>query len=104
MNFFPEAVFYFLHSIHNFLLINSLHSDEGFVEPPAKKAKLGATPPDVAASEASVPKAAPAAQISTASSLSRGKDAPSSAAIRTPPSVSSSLLQHELLECVFCFE
>ncbi|KAK1653482.1 hypothetical protein QYE76_071287 [Lolium multiflorum] len=60
--------------------------EEGFVEPPAKKAKPGATPPNVAASEASVPRAAPAAQISTASSLSKGKDAPSTAATRTPPS------------------
>ncbi|KAK1666644.1 hypothetical protein QYE76_054803 [Lolium multiflorum] len=60
--------------------------DEGFVEPPAKKAKPGAAPPDVAASEASVPKAAPTAQISTASSLSKGKDAPSTAATKTPPS------------------
>ncbi|KAK1679667.1 hypothetical protein QYE76_040515 [Lolium multiflorum] len=60
--------------------------DEGFVEPPAKKAKSGAAPPDVAASEASVPKAAPTAQVSTASSLSKGKDAPSTAAATTPPS------------------
>ncbi|KAK1678560.1 hypothetical protein QYE76_039408 [Lolium multiflorum] len=36
--------------------------DEGFIEPPSKKAKSGATPLDVAASEASAPKAAPAAQ------------------------------------------
>ncbi|KAK1692755.1 hypothetical protein QYE76_009452 [Lolium multiflorum] len=61
-------------------------ADEDFVEPPAKKAKYGAAPPDVAASEASVPKAAPAAQVSTASSLSKGKDAPSTAVARTPPS------------------
>ncbi|KAK1632398.1 hypothetical protein QYE76_006713 [Lolium multiflorum] len=60
--------------------------DEGFVEPPAKKAKSGAAPPDVAASEALVPKAAPAAQVSIASSLSKGKDAPSTATARTPPS------------------
>ncbi|KAK1604071.1 hypothetical protein QYE76_027744 [Lolium multiflorum] len=60
--------------------------DEGFVEPPAKKAKSGAAPPDVAASEASVPKAAPAAQVSTASSLCKGKGAPSTATARTPPS------------------
>ncbi|KAK1605403.1 hypothetical protein QYE76_029076 [Lolium multiflorum] len=60
--------------------------DEGFVDPPAKKAKFGAAPPDVAASEASVPKAAPATQVSTASSLSKEKDAPSTAAARTTPS------------------
>ncbi|KAK1647951.1 hypothetical protein QYE76_065756 [Lolium multiflorum] len=45
--------------------------DEGFVEPPSKKAKSGAAPPDVAASEASSPKTVPAAQVSTASSLSK---------------------------------
>ncbi|KAK1608990.1 hypothetical protein QYE76_032663 [Lolium multiflorum] len=58
--------------------------DEGFTEPPSKKAKSGAAPPVVAASEASAPKAAPAAQASTASSLSKGKDVP--AATTTPPS------------------
>ncbi|KAK1616539.1 hypothetical protein QYE76_022056 [Lolium multiflorum] len=61
--------------------------DEGFVEPPSKKAKSGAAPPDVAASEASAPKTVPAAQVSTASSLSKGKDVPSTAAAVTPPSV-----------------
>ncbi|KAK1669863.1 hypothetical protein QYE76_058022 [Lolium multiflorum] len=60
--------------------------DEGFIEPPCKKAKSGAAPLDVAASEASAPTAAPAAQVSTASSLSRGKDIPSIAAATTPPS------------------
>ncbi|KAK1602838.1 hypothetical protein QYE76_017011 [Lolium multiflorum] len=60
--------------------------DEGFVEPPPKKAKSGAAPLDVAASEASAPKAAPAAQVSTASSHSKGKDVPSTAAATTPPS------------------
>ncbi|KAK1632900.1 hypothetical protein QYE76_007215 [Lolium multiflorum] len=60
--------------------------DEGFIEPPSKKAKSGAAPPDVAASEASAPKAAPAAQVSTASSLSKGKDVPSTTAAVTPPS------------------
>ncbi|KAK1683298.1 hypothetical protein QYE76_044146 [Lolium multiflorum] len=58
--------------------------DEGFIEPPSKKAKSGAAPPVVTASKASAPKAAPAAQASTASSLSKGKDAP--AATTTPPS------------------
>ncbi|KAK1645758.1 hypothetical protein QYE76_063563 [Lolium multiflorum] len=58
--------------------------DEGFIEPPSKKAKPDAAPPAAAASEASAPQAAPAAQASTASSLSKGKDAP--AAAMTPPS------------------
>ncbi|KAK1628217.1 hypothetical protein QYE76_002532 [Lolium multiflorum] len=60
--------------------------DEGFIEPPSKKAKSGAAPPDVAASEASAPKTVPVAQVSTASSLSKGKDVPSTAATVTPPS------------------
>ncbi|KAK1648707.1 hypothetical protein QYE76_066512 [Lolium multiflorum] len=59
--------------------------EEGFVEPPSKKAKSGAAPPDVAASEASAPKAVPA-QVSTTSSLSKGKEVPSTAAAATPPS------------------
>ncbi|KAK1615188.1 hypothetical protein QYE76_020705 [Lolium multiflorum] len=58
--------------------------DEGFVEPPSKKAKSDAAPPAAAASEASAPQAAPAAQASTASSLSKGKDVPT--ATMTPPS------------------
>ncbi|KAK1649373.1 hypothetical protein QYE76_067178 [Lolium multiflorum] len=56
------------------------------VEPPSKKTKSGAAPPDVAASEASAPKAVPAGQVSTASSLSKGKEVPSTAAATTPPS------------------
>ncbi|KAK1647043.1 hypothetical protein QYE76_064848 [Lolium multiflorum] len=60
--------------------------DEGVIEPPSKKAKSGAAPPDVAASEASAPKATPTAQASTASSLSKGKDVPSAATAVTPPS------------------
>ncbi|KAK1663335.1 hypothetical protein QYE76_051494 [Lolium multiflorum] len=55
---------------------NLFDIDEGFTEPPSKKAKSSAAPPVVAASEASAPKAAPAAQASTASSLSKGKDVP----------------------------
>ncbi|KAK1602179.1 hypothetical protein QYE76_017001 [Lolium multiflorum] len=58
--------------------------DEGFVEPPSKKAKSDTAPPAAAASEASAPQAAPAAQASTASSLSKGKDVP--ATTMTPPS------------------
>ncbi|KAK1642078.1 hypothetical protein QYE76_059883 [Lolium multiflorum] len=61
-----------------------LDMDEGFAEPPSKKARSDAVPPAVAASEASAPKATPAAQASTASSLSKGKDVP--AATTTPPS------------------
>ncbi|KAK1615921.1 hypothetical protein QYE76_021438 [Lolium multiflorum] len=60
--------------------------DEHLIGPPSKKAKSGAVLPDVAASEASAPTAAPAAQVSTASSLSRGKDIPSAAAATTPSS------------------
>ncbi|KAK1685223.1 hypothetical protein QYE76_046071 [Lolium multiflorum] len=58
--------------------------EEGFTEPPSKKAKSSAAPPVAAASEASAPKAAPAAQASTASSLSEGKYVP--ATTTTPPS------------------
>ncbi|KAK1617375.1 hypothetical protein QYE76_022892 [Lolium multiflorum] len=60
--------------------------DEGFIEPPPKKSKTSAAPPDLAASEASAPATVPAAQISTASSLSKGKNIPSTAAAATPPS------------------
>ncbi|KAK1579636.1 hypothetical protein QYE76_018151 [Lolium multiflorum] len=60
--------------------------DEGLIEPPPKKAKSDAALPDVAASEASAPTATPAAQVSTASSLSKGKDIPSTVAATTPPS------------------
>ncbi|KAK1618221.1 hypothetical protein QYE76_023738 [Lolium multiflorum] len=58
--------------------------DEGFIEPPSKKAKSDTAPPAAAASEASAPQAAPAAQASTASSLSKGKDVP--ATTMAPPS------------------
>ncbi|KAK1631273.1 hypothetical protein QYE76_005588 [Lolium multiflorum] len=61
-----------------------LDIDEAFVEPPPKRVRSDAVSPAAAASEASVPKAAPAVQTSTASSLSKGKDAP--AAATTPPS------------------
>ncbi|KAK1693164.1 hypothetical protein QYE76_009861 [Lolium multiflorum] len=60
--------------------------DEGFIEPPSKKAKSDAALPVVVASEASAPKAAPVAQASIASSLSKGKDVPPTAAAATPPS------------------
>ncbi|KAK1684450.1 hypothetical protein QYE76_045298 [Lolium multiflorum] len=61
-----------------------LDGDEGFVEPPPKRAKPDTAPPAAAASEASAPQAAPAAQASTASSLSKGKDV--SATTMAPPS------------------
>jgi RNA polymerase subunit RPABC4/transcription elongation factor Spt4 len=48
-------------------------SDEGFVEPPLKKAKATFTKPAPAASKASAPASTPAAQLSTASSLFKGK-------------------------------
>ncbi|KAK1681115.1 hypothetical protein QYE76_041963 [Lolium multiflorum] len=58
--------------------------DEGFVEPPSKKAKSDAVSPVVVASEASAPRAAPTAQASTASSLSKGKDISPTAAAAAP--------------------
>ncbi|KAK1662589.1 hypothetical protein QYE76_050748 [Lolium multiflorum] len=57
-----------------------LDFDDTFIEPPPKKARSDAVSPAAAASEASAPKAAPVAQASTASSLSKGKDAPAAAA------------------------
>ncbi|KAK1684420.1 hypothetical protein QYE76_045268 [Lolium multiflorum] len=64
--------------------------DEGFIEPPPKKAKSDAVSPVVVASEASDPKAAPMAQASTASSLSKGKDISPTAATAAPFSVFAS--------------
>ncbi|KAK1693191.1 hypothetical protein QYE76_009888 [Lolium multiflorum] len=58
--------------------------DEGFIEPPPKKAKSDAVSPVVVASEASAPKAAPMAQASTASSLSKGKDISPTTATAAP--------------------
>ncbi|KAK1613753.1 hypothetical protein QYE76_019270 [Lolium multiflorum] len=66
--------------------ISDTAGNEGFIEPPSKKAKSGAVLPNPAASEASAPAAVPMAQISTASSLSKGKDTPSTAAAATPSS------------------
>ncbi|KAK1631575.1 hypothetical protein QYE76_005890 [Lolium multiflorum] len=60
--------------------------DEDFIEPPPKKSKTSAALPDPAASEASAPATVPTAQISTASSLSKGKNIPLTAAAATPPS------------------
>ncbi|KAK1682081.1 hypothetical protein QYE76_042929 [Lolium multiflorum] len=61
-----------------------LDFDDTFIEPPPKKARSDAVSPAAAASEASALKAAPVMQASTASSLSKGKDAPAAAA--APPS------------------
>ncbi|KAK1615836.1 hypothetical protein QYE76_021353 [Lolium multiflorum] len=65
---------------------NNAYSDEGFIEPPSKKAKASPSRPTPAASEASVLPAAMDAQPSTASSLSKGKDIPSAAAV-SPSSI-----------------
>ncbi|KAK1687211.1 hypothetical protein QYE76_048059 [Lolium multiflorum] len=60
--------------------------DEGFIEPPPKKSKTSAALPNPTASEASAPAIVPMAQMSTASSLSKGKDIPSTTAAAAPPS------------------
>ncbi|KAK1616692.1 hypothetical protein QYE76_022209 [Lolium multiflorum] len=57
-----------------------------FIEPPPKKSRTGAAPPDLAASEASAPATIPVAQMSTASSLSKGKNIPSADVAAAPPS------------------
>ncbi|KAM0889317.1 hypothetical protein ACQ4PT_027766 [Festuca glaucescens] len=62
-----------------------LDLDEGFIEPPPKKAKTSSSKPAPAASEASALATTPAAQVSTASSLSKGKEIPSTAAITASP-------------------
>ncbi|KAK1604102.1 hypothetical protein QYE76_027775 [Lolium multiflorum] len=59
-----------------------LDIDDDFIEPPPKRVRSDAVSPAAAASEASAPKAAPAAQASTL--LSKGKDAPTAAT--APPS------------------
>ncbi|KAK1661323.1 hypothetical protein QYE76_049482 [Lolium multiflorum] len=61
-----------------------LDFDDTFIEPPPKRARSDVVSPAAAASEASALKAAPVMQASTASSLSKGKDAPPAAA--APPS------------------
>ncbi|KAK1610070.1 hypothetical protein QYE76_033743 [Lolium multiflorum] len=60
--------------------------DEDFIEPPPKKSKTGAAPSDLAAYEASAPATIPVAQMSTVSSLSKGKNIPSTDAAAAPPS------------------
>ncbi|KAK1684390.1 hypothetical protein QYE76_045238 [Lolium multiflorum] len=59
--------------------------EEGFIEPPPKKAKSCTNMLNPAASEASTPAAAPMAQILTASSLSKGKEVSLTAAVTTSP-------------------
>ncbi|KAK1662846.1 hypothetical protein QYE76_051005 [Lolium multiflorum] len=59
--------------------------DEGFIDPLSKKAKTSTSKPDPAASEASTPATALVSQISTASSLSKGKEIPSTAVATTSP-------------------
>ncbi|KAK1677041.1 hypothetical protein QYE76_037889 [Lolium multiflorum] len=63
-----------------------LEFDEGFIEPPSKKAKESPNRPTPAASEASARAAATTTQPSTASSLSKGKENTSPAATAVPPS------------------
>jgi hypothetical protein len=70
--------------VYSILISSASHPcSEGFIEPPPKKAKTSTSRPDPAASEASTPVMNPAAQISTASSLSKGKEIPSTAAATT---------------------
>ncbi|KAK1615548.1 hypothetical protein QYE76_021065 [Lolium multiflorum] len=65
--------------------------DKDFIEPPSKKAKTSTTKPDPPATEASTPATAPVAQISTASSLSKGKEIPSTLTATISPSDKSDL-------------
>jgi hypothetical protein len=72
------------------LILNDLYaySNKGFIEPASKKAKASPRRPTPAASEASVLPAAMAAQPSTTSSRSNGKEIPSAAAAAvSPPSI-----------------
>jgi hypothetical protein len=67
--------------------MNDLYAyrDEGFIEPPSKKAKASPSRPTPAASEASVLPAAMAVQPLTASSLSKGKEFPLAAVVSLLP-------------------
>jgi hypothetical protein len=73
-------------------------SDEGFVEPPLKKAKATSTKPTPTALEASAPATTPAAQLSTASSLSKGKEIPSTAVAAAAPSSSARYVSFYFLQ------
>jgi hypothetical protein len=61
------------------------YSDECFIEPPPKKAKTSSSKTVPAASEASAPATTPAAQVSTASSLFKGKEIPLTDVTTTSP-------------------
>jgi hypothetical protein len=61
------------------------YSDEGFIEPHPKKAKPSSSKPVPATSEASAPTTTPASQVSIASSLSKGKEIPSTVVTTTSP-------------------
>jgi hypothetical protein len=83
----------FLLLLQKFLCIRLLilidlyaYSNEGFIEPPSKKAKMSPRRPTPATSEASDRAAATDAQPSTASSLSKGKEIPSTAVVVVSPS------------------
>jgi hypothetical protein len=88
----------FLLLLQKFLCIRLLtlidlyaYSDEGFIEPPSKKAKASPSRPTPAASKASARAAAMTAQPSTASFLSKGKKIPSTAAAVVSPSSTENL-------------
>ncbi|KAK1696299.1 hypothetical protein QYE76_012996 [Lolium multiflorum] len=68
--------------------------DEDFIESPPKKSKTGAAPSDLAAYEASAPATIPVAQMSTASSLSKGKNIPSTDAAAAVISSLESFASH----------
>jgi hypothetical protein len=67
------------------LIVLYAYSDEGFIEPPSKKVKASSRKLNPATSEASAQAAAPATQLSTTSSLSKGKEIPSTAAASASP-------------------
>jgi hypothetical protein len=79
--YFPLLQDFLLHLV---LILPGLRtfSDEGFIDPPPKKAKINPAP---VALEASAPATTPSAQVSTTSSLSKGKEIPSTAAITASP-------------------
>jgi hypothetical protein len=80
---FPTAPVLKIFSCINVLIFHGSYvfSDEGFIEPPPKKAKSSSSKP---ASEASAPATIPASQVSTASSLSKGKEIPLTAITTSP--------------------
>ncbi|KAK1601801.1 hypothetical protein QYE76_037629 [Lolium multiflorum] len=64
---------------------DDLDLDDVFIELPLKKTKPSSDKPAPAASEASAPAIAPTAQVSTASSLSKAKELPSTAVVAASP-------------------